>query len=174
MTKKIKQMSIYSFCITFAIFIVISHFANYAPGLKAGKAFWDSVKEMALILPCAFALIALCEVWVKRETIEYHLGHDAGIKKYFWAILMGGMTIGGMYLAFPVAYTLFKKGASLKVIFSFLGFAGFCRIPMTIFEITCLGWKFTLIRIVTGGTFIIAYSCIMGGILHKQGYQIKE
>jgi len=67
-----------------------------------------------------------------------------------------------------------KKGASLKVVFSFLGFAGVCRIPMTLFEVTFLGLKFTLTRLVVAIFLMLITGIALGSFLEKRGYQIQE
>jgi len=82
--------------------------------------------------------------------------------------------VGGLYVAFPLAYTLGKKGASLKVVFSFLGFAGVCRIPMTLFEVSVLGLKFTLIRLAVAIPLMLIVGIVLGGGLEKRDYQIQE
>ena len=50
---------------------------------------------------------------MKRETVERHLGQGSGPQAYVWTMLLAGMTVGGLYLAFPVACSLAKKGARL-------------------------------------------------------------
>ncbi|ETR67135.1 MAG: hypothetical protein OMM_11917 [Candidatus Magnetoglobus multicellularis str. Araruama] len=66
-------------------------------------------KTMLTILPVAFVLIGLFDVWVPKEVIESHMGMGSGIKGYLWAILLAGLTVGGIYVAFPVAHALHKK-----------------------------------------------------------------
>jgi uncharacterized membrane protein YraQ (UPF0718 family) len=105
----------------FAVVLGVSFLFDYEPGIRTGQEFYDVIIEMLKILPCAFILIALFEQWVKQETVIRHLGNDSGVRGYLWALLLGSMTVGGLYVAFPLAYTLRKKGASLKVVFSFLG-----------------------------------------------------
>ena len=51
-----------------------------------------------------------------------------------------------MLVSLPVAASLYKKGARLEAIFTYIGAASVCRIPMTIFEASCIGVKFTIIR----------------------------
>ncbi len=75
---------------------------------------------MLKILPCAFILIGLFEVWVKKEIIEKHLGEESGIKGYMGAILLAGTIAGGLLVAFPVAYSMYNKGAKLSVIFTYI------------------------------------------------------
>src|SRR4030042_4712104 len=86
----------------FFCFILASFIADYNPGKELGNSFFSYSMEIAKILPFAFVLIGLVEVWVKKETIEKHLGEKAGIKSHILAILLGGMTIGPMIVALPV------------------------------------------------------------------------
>ena len=88
-------------------------------------------------------------------------------------ILLAGTTVGGLYVAFPVAHSLYKKGAGLSVIFTYIGAAAICRIPMTIFEASFLGIKFTLIRWLVSLPLIIVASMMFGNYLSKRGYRIK-
>jgi len=170
-SKKIIQLLLVGL---FAVVLEVSFLFDSAPGVRAGREFGGVIIEMLKILPCAFILIALFEQWVKQEVVIRHLGGDSGIRGYLWALLLGSMIIGGLYVAFPLAYTLRKKGASLKVVFSFLGFAGVCRIPMTLFEVSFLGLKFTLIRLAIAITLMLLTGITLGSFLEKRGYQIQE
>ena len=143
-------------------------------GIEVGKGFGLILWEMLKILPCAIILIALFETWCKRETVEKHLGDNSGVRGYLWALALGSMTIGGLFVAFPMAYSLHRKGASLKVIFTFLGFAGVCRIPMTLFEISFLGPKFTFIRLATAIPAMLVTGILIGRSLEKRKYSISE
>jgi uncharacterized membrane protein YraQ (UPF0718 family) len=170
-SKKIIQLLLIGL---FAVGLGVSFLFDYEPGVRAGREFTDVIIEMLKILPWAFILIALFEQWVKQEVVVRHLGNDSGVRGYLWALLLGSMVVGGLFVAFPLAYTLRKKGASLKVVFSFLGFAGVCRIPMTLFEVSFLGLKFTLIRLVVAISLMLITGIALGGFLEKQGYQIQE
>ena len=55
--------------ISFLVFVGISYLIDYENGQKAGIAFVGVLTEMLKILPCAFILIGLFEVWVKKETV---------------------------------------------------------------------------------------------------------
>jgi uncharacterized membrane protein YraQ (UPF0718 family) len=129
---------------------------------------------MAAIIPCAFILIGLFEVWVKREKVERHLGEGSGIRGYIWAMLLAGTNVGGLYLAFPVAYSLSSKGAKLGVIFTYIGASAILRIPMAVFEASFLGIKFTLVRMLVSLPLIIISSILLDKYLSKKDFKIKE
>ncbi len=158
----------------YLLFIAVSLITGFNPGKQIGLNFFDFSVEMLKILPCAFILIGLFEVWVKRETVERHLGEKAGIKGYIWAILLAGTTVGGLYVAFPVAYSLYSKGAKLSVIFTYIGASAICRVPMTIFEASFLGIKFTAIRFLVSIPLVIITSILLGNYLTKRNYKIVE
>ena len=75
-----------------------------------------------------------------------------GMFGQYW---LAGTTVGGLYVAFPVASTLYRKGAKLSIIFTYIGASAVCRVPMMFFEASFLGIKFTLVRVIC----ISAASC---------------
>lgn len=158
----------------FGLFVAISSADGFATGQEMGRTFASTLLEMLKLLPCAFVLIALFDVWVKRETVERHFGKGSGVRGYLWGLLLGGMSVGGMYVAFPVAYSLFRKGARLSAIFAYVGFAGVCRIPMTMFEASFMGGTFTVVRLAVSIPLVIVTSIIMGRMLERRGFKINE
>ena len=155
------------------LFLIVSLLFSFNPGKEIGYNFISFSVDMLKILPGAFILIGLFEVWVKREMIERHFGEGSGFKGYLWGILLAGTTIGGLYVAFPVAYSLYSKGAKLSVIFTYLGAAAICRVPMTIFEASFLGIKFTAIRWLVSLPLVVITSIILGNYLTKRNYKIE-
>jgi len=156
------------------VFIVSSFVIGFKPGKQIGHNFLSFSIEMLKLLPCAFILIGLFEVWVKKESIEKHLGKDSGAIGYVWVILLAGTTVGGLYVAFPVAYSLFKKGANLSFIFTYIGASAICRVPMTIFESSFMGITFSLIRLIVSIPLVILSSVWLGNYLEKRNYRIME
>jgi len=159
---------------SYVIFLIVSWIFGFSPGIEIANNFRSFSVEMLKILPCAFILIGLFEVWVKRETVEKHFGEESGIRGYIWGILLAGTTVGGLYVAFPVAYSLYSKGAKLSVIFTYLGASAICRIPMAIFEASFLGIKFTAIRLLVSLPLVIVASILLGNYLTKRNYKIIE
>jgi len=168
---KKKHINLMAGLIYFA-FIFASFAIGFRPGEQIGYNFISFSIVMLKLLPCAFILIGLFEVWVKKESVEKHLGKDYGVRGYILIILLAGTTVGGLYVAFPVAYSLFKKGAKLSVIFTYIGASAVCRIPMTIFESSFMGIKFSLIRLVVSIPLIILSSIWLANYLEKKNYKI--
>jgi len=158
----------------YLLFLVASFVFGFNPGKEIGYNFVSFSVDMLKLLPCAFILIGLFEVWVKRETVERHFGEESGIRGYIWALLLGGTTVGGLYVAFPVAYSLYSKGAKLSVILTYMGASGICRVPMTIFEASFMGIKFAMIRLMVSLPLVILTSIALGDYLVKRNYKIRE
>ena len=118
--------------------------------------------------------MGLFEVWVRKETVEQHLGEESGIKGHFYAIVLASMMLGGLLLAFPLSYVLYRKNAKLSVIFTFLGAAAVCRIPMTILEASFVGIGFSLVRWVVSLPLIVMSSILLGNYLTRRGYTIQR
>ena len=153
----------------YAIFIIVSLLIGYQPGKVIGANFLSFALSMLQVLPAAFILIGLFEVWVKKETIQKHLGEGSRLKAYFWILLLAGTTVGGMYVAFPVSASLYKKGAKTSVVIAYLTAAAIFRIPMAIFEASFLGLKFTMIRFAVSLPLIVISSELLGRMIDKSG-----
>jgi len=83
-------------------FILFSYLIKFEPGIIIKDNFTSFTIGMLKVLPAAFILIGLFEVWVKKETIERHFGEDSGFKGFFWAIILASTTVGGTYVAFHI------------------------------------------------------------------------
>jgi len=158
----------------YILFLIVSFILGYNPGKEIAFNFISFLIYMLKILPCAFILIGLFEVWVKKEVIEKHLGEESGIRGYAWVILLAGTIAGGLLVAFPIAYSLYNKGAKLSIVFTYVGAAAICRIPMTLYEASFMGVKFTAIRLLVSLPLVIVTSILLGNYLSKRNYKMLE
>jgi len=158
----------------YILFLIVSFILGYNPGKEIAFNFISFLIYMLKILPCAFILIGLFEVWVKKEVIEKHLGEESGIRGYVWVILLAGTIAGGLLVAFPIAYSLYNKGAKLSIVFTYVGAAAICRIPMTLYEASFMGVKFTAIRLLVSLPLVIVTSILLENYLSKRNYKMLE
>jgi len=156
------------------LFIMASVLFGFNHGKRIGMNFYNFSIEMLKLLPCAFTQIGLFEVWVKRETVETHLGQKSGFRGYIWAVVLAGTIVGGLYVAFPLAHSLYSKGAKLSVIFTFIGASAICRVPMAIFEASFMGIKFTAVRLLVSLPLLIVTSILLGDCLTRRNYTILK
>ncbi|MFO7820379.1 MAG: permease [Halanaerobacter sp.] len=160
--------------ITFALFIISSFIFN----ISIGHKMWDNFKlfawDMTTLLPPAFILIGLFNVWVKRETIENNFGEQSGFERYIWSILLAATTVGGTFVAFPVGNELYHKGAHYNSIFAYVTSASLVMIPMSIIEASILGIKFTSIRLGVSIPLVIISSALLGSYFEGSGYELPK
>lgn len=158
----------------FLIFSLGSLLLDFEIGIKIWDNFLVFAKDMVLILPPAFILIGLFDVWAKRETIEKYFGKANNFMRFIWSILLASTTVGGTFVAFPLANSLYHKGAKYSSILTYTTAASLFMIPMTIMEASMLGLKFTLIRLLSSIPFLIIGSILLGKYLEKNNYKLPE
>lgn len=167
-----KRQKNYGYFIIFITFSLISKLVNFELGSNMFDNFLVFAKDMILILPPAFILIGLFDVWAKRETIEKHFGNTNNPMRFAWSILLASTTVGGTFVAFPLANALYHKGAKYSSILTYVTSASLFMIPMTIMEASMLGIKFTLIRLIASLPFLIGGSILLGRYLEKISYKL--
>jgi len=173
--KQKKYIFDFSIIIAFAVFISISFYYHYNPGISIFENnFWLFLKEMIYALPVMFILIGLFDVWVSKKKVQKHIGKSSGVKGVLLVILLAFVQAGPLYAAFPVAYILWKKGTSATNIFIYLGASSTAKIPMLAFEIGFLGLKFSLLRIFITIPIFIVVGIIMGKYFEKNDCEIKK
>lgn len=117
-----------------------------ALGLDITNRTGRNFQEMLGVLPPIFILLGLLEVWVPRETIIRNLGDTSGARGITLSILLGAAAAGPLYVAFPVAVTMLRKGARFANITIFLFSWSTLKLPLLLFEASALGWRLTAAR----------------------------
>jgi len=158
----------------FTAFIAFSFALDYQIGQDMANNFLIFAEDMVKILPPAFILIGLFEVWVKRETVEANFGQASGFARYIWSVLLAATTVGGTFVAFPVGNSLYQKGAGYNSIFAYVTFASLVMIPMSIIEASILGLEFTLLRIGLSIPLVVTGAHLLGQYFSAINYQLPE
>lgn len=147
---------------------------GFAPGREIFGNFTKFFIEMATFIPFLFVIVGLFDVWFPKEKVERHVGREAGIKGILLVIILAMLQAGPLYGAFPVAYILYKKGASIKNIFIYLGAFSSLKIPMLGMEIGYLGIQFTLVRTLASLPLFIAVGYFMEWHLKNRDFKIQQ
>ena len=138
---------------------------------KALRASYSFFIEIILILPGILVLTGLFSVWVKNETVVQYLGHTSGIKGVALSFFLGMIPTGPLYVAFPIAASLLKKGARTSNIIIFLSSWACIKLPQELVEMRFMGVKFMVLRLVF--TLILVY--LMGLFIEiTAGYHKKS
>jgi hypothetical protein len=62
----------------------------------------------------------------------------------------------------------------LRIVLVFLSAAGICRVPMTLFEASFLGWRFTCIRFAVSLPLVVFFSAVVGCWFDRRRYRLPD
>ncbi len=153
-----EQLRRYRFLLAAIAGVIVIAAWDRALGQRAASVFLFSFREMILVIPPIFVLLGLLDVWVPREMMVKYMGEGSGLKGIILALFLGSAAAGPLYGAFPVAAVFMKKGARFFNILIFLGAWSTTKLPMFLFEMSALGARFALTRLLVDipGIIIIA------------------
>lgn len=147
-------------------------------GVLAAVGFWDrevvframalslsTVKNFCTILPSVLVLVGLLDEWVPRETMIRYAGHGSGWRGVAVAFMLGTVAAGPLYVAFPIAGVMLKKGARLAYVLFFLGVWSSAKIPLVFFEQSCFGTGFTFLHVTSSLVLYLLGSFILERLL---------
>lgn len=156
------------------VLTIFSFIFGFNPGKEVFGNFTKFFIEMIIFVPFLFIIVGLFDVWFPKEKIEKYIGKESGLKGMLLVIILAMLQAGPLYGAFPIAYILFKKGASIKNIFIYLGAFTSLKIPMLGIEIGYLGIGFTLARTLISLPLFIGIGYFMEWYLKDREFKINE
>jgi len=124
---------------------------------------WNFFIEMVIILPAVMVILSLFAIWVPKDIVVKLLGKASGIKGIFLAIMLGALPTGPLYIAFPMATALLKKGAKISNVIIFLSSWACIKAPQELVEFQFMGLQFMLLRLILTIIFVV----IMGLFIEK-------
>jgi uncharacterized membrane protein YraQ (UPF0718 family) len=151
------------------VFFAVLSLVFQDKGEKALKISWEYFKEMIFILPAVMILMGLFAVWVERDVVVKYLGKGSGMWGLMLAILLGTLPTGPLYVAFPLAAMLLKKGARVANVMVFLSAWACIKLPLELMELQFLGWKFTVLRLVLTVALVIPMGLLAEVLFHCKG-----
>ena len=125
--------------------------------------------EMISILPAIVVLIGLFAVFVPKQMVADYLGDASGVKGFLLAILLGALPTGPLYVAFPLAAAMLKKGARVANIIVFLTAWACIKLPQEMVELQFMGLEFTLLRF-----GLTAIAAVLMGLLTERLMKTAE
>ncbi len=147
------------------ICLVMSFIKSKEKTKKALKIAWKAFLKTAPTLLTVLGIVGLTLGILTPETISRLVGEEAGVIATLVASVIGAVTLIPSLVAFPLAGSLMRSGATVMTISAFvttLVMVGVVTAPM---EIKTLGKKFTLLRNGLGFVAALIIASIMGGIL---------
>lgn len=139
--------------IIMAVLAVILFALAYQKGggqhISGMKSALNMTIQVLPLLVFAFIVAGMVQILLPRESLSRWVGEESGIRGLLIGTVAGGFAPGGPYVSLPIAAGLLRTGASVGTMVAFLtGWSLWAvgRLPM---EIGIMGWRFTLVRIVS-------------------------
>lgn len=164
-----KIVARYRFFFVLLAVLIFLTVINQSIGWRAFQLTGISILDMLFLLPPVLLFVGLLDIWVKKETLIRYMGEKSGVYGILFALLLGGIAAGPLYVAFPIAVLLLKKGASLRYVVFFLGVWTVAKLPVVIYELSSFGIPFTLIHISFGLLFFYFL-----GVIYEKNYDSSQ
>ena len=126
------------------------------------------LREMLFVMPVILMLTVFIDVWVSKETIIKHMGEGSGLKGTAFSVLLGSLSAGPIYAAFPICKMLLSKGASVANLVVILSAWAVIKVPMLANEARFLGPKFMVMRWVLSVIIIYFMGYTMSLLVKKE------
>ncbi len=126
---------------------------------------WEYFVEMMMVFPAVMVVMGLFAVWVSKETVVKHLGKTSGVKGFILSLILGALPTGPLYVAFPLAASLLKKGARVSNIVIFLSAWSCIKLPQEMVELQFLGVEFMALRLILTVVFVIIMALVIEKVM---------
>jgi uncharacterized membrane protein YraQ (UPF0718 family) len=130
--------------------------------------------EMIQVLPVIFLLTVVIDALVPKEMIMRGFGENSGIKGNLLALLLGSISAGPIYAAFPISKTLLGKGANISNIVIILSTWAVVKVPMLFNEVKFLGINFMIVRWILTVAAIFAMAYLTAMFVKKTDLPVDE
>lgn len=117
--------------------------ALVSTGLGNGLA---TLRNAAPLVILAFAVTGLMHVLIEPATIRKWLGREAGLRGMLVGASAGALTPGGPYVHYPIALAIYKAGAGMGTIFSYLSGKAVWDLARLPLELAFFGPRLTAVR----------------------------
>lgn len=147
------------------VFLLVSLIKSREKTKKAFKVAAKALLKSAPSLLAVLGIVGLTLGILTPETISKLVGAEAGFTATIFAAILGAITLIPSLVAFPLAGSLLRSGATIMTISAFittLVMVGLVTAPLEVKE---LGKKFTLLRNGLGFIFALIIAGIMGVML---------
>ena len=144
---------------------------------KAAKSINNSVYylvEMMQVLPVIFLLTVVIEAMIPKDMIMRGFGEKSGFRGNLLALLLGSISAGPIYAAFPISKALLGKGASIPNIVIILSTWAVIKLPMLANEAKFLGIDFMILRWVLTVIAIFLMAYITGVLVKKKDMPTRK
>lgn len=139
-----------------------------ATGITSLEFTFKNFINFLFMLTPVFICIGLMDVWIDREKMVKLMGKNSNSKGILISVALGVVTAVPLYALLPVAGMLLKKGSKISNVLIFICSSASIRIPLIMFEVSYMGWKFTAVRFVVNVFIVFAIAIIIDKTLNEK------
>jgi len=110
---------------------------------------WKMGIRLIPLLAAAFALAGLIQVAVPASLIQSWLGEGSGMRGIIIGTAAGALIAGGPYVSFPIIASIHQAGAGVGTTVALVTGWAMLGLGQITFELSLIGFRFTLIRVCT-------------------------
>ena len=136
-----------------ALALTVGGIAYSRPGrvhVEGAKIGWENILAIGPRITMAILASGFLAVLVPTELVANWMGRDSGMTGILIGFAAGGLTPGGPMLSFPIVAILFKSGAAVAPLITFLtSWSIFALHRFFAFEIPLMGTRFAVIRVLS-------------------------
>jgi uncharacterized membrane protein YraQ (UPF0718 family) len=119
----------------------------HVEGVKIG---WENILAIGPRITMAILASGFFAVLVPTELVANWMGRDSGMTGILIGFAAGGLTPGGPMLSFPIVAILYKSGAAVAPLITFLtSWSIFALHRFFAFEIPLMGTRFAVVRVLS-------------------------
>jgi uncharacterized membrane protein YraQ (UPF0718 family) len=131
------------------LLLFIGFYKGQGQHISGMRSALGMIIEVLPLLIFALIIAGMAQALLSQEMVAKWVGAESGLRGIFIGSVAGGFCPGGPFVSLPIAVSIFRSGASIGTMVAFVtGWSiwAVIRLPM---EVGILGWKLTLIRIVS-------------------------
>ena len=129
---------------------------------KTMVAFWEILRRILPVLAGVVLLMFLFNLFLDTKRVAKYLGKSAGIWGWLLAIIFGIISMGSLYIWYPMLADLQRKGMDNGLIAVFL-YNQAIKIQLLPFLIYYFSWQFVLVLT----AYMIIFSIVNGWLVNK-------
>ncbi|NMC57448.1 MAG: hypothetical protein GYA50_09535 [Eubacteriaceae bacterium] len=137
-------------------------------GIKSFEFTVKNFMNFLFMLTPVFICIGLMDVWIDRKAMIKLMGENSKSKGVLISFALGVVTAVPLYALLPIAGMLLKKGSKISNVLIFICSSASIRIPLLLFEVSYMGWKFTMIRFIVNFFIVFAIAIIIDKTLNEK------
>ena len=147
-----------------SVVIIYGLVSLYAPekSLPILVSFFKLLGQILPIFLIIYVLMTLTNLYIDNDKLRKHLGEDAGIKGWVISILAGIVSMGSIYVWYPLLTDLQQKGVKDKFIVTFLYNRGI-KLQWLPVLLIYFGWAYAITLLLV----MVVFSVFQGIITEK-------